>query len=267
MEARDYIEANRQSWDEAAPVHAAQKLADLLAGFTKPGYSCLDEIETAILEKIGVKGKAVAQLCCNNGREVLSVVNMGAARGIGFDISEAFLDQGRQMAKAGNIAGEFVQGSVYDIPASFDGQFDLVTVTIGAFGWLPDIDGFFAVAARLLKPGGHIFIYETHPVLDMFEPGEEKNPLDVKYSYFMSEPFRSDDGLDYYGGKRYAGKPNYWFHHKMSDIIGACLAHGLALEHFREYDFDISGVHGALAQQANRPPMSYTLVARKAAAV
>src|SRR3546814_2111525 len=83
MEAQDYIEANRQSWDEAAPVHAEQKLADLLAGFAKPGYSCLDEIETAILEKIGVEGKAVAQLCCNNGREVLSVVNMGAARGVG----------------------------------------------------------------------------------------------------------------------------------------------------------------------------------------
>src|SRR3546814_1097938 len=110
MEAQDYIEANRQSWDEAAPVHAEQKLADLLAGFAKPGYSCLDEIETAILEKIGVEGKAVAQLCCNNGREVLSVVNMGAARGVGFDISEAFLEQGRQMARAGNIAGEFVPG-------------------------------------------------------------------------------------------------------------------------------------------------------------
>ena len=264
MKASDYIEANRQSWDEAAPVHAEQKLADLLANFAKPGYSCLDEIETPILDKIGVTGKAVAQLCCNNGRELLSLKNLGAGRCVGFDISDAFLDQGRQMAAAGNIACEFVQGSVYDIPGSYDAQFDLVTVTIGALGWLPDIDGFFAVVARLLKPGGHIFIYETHPVLVLFEPGEENNPLEVRYSYFMTEPFRDDNGLDYYGGKRRASKPNYWFHHKLSDIIGACIDHRLGIEHFREYDFDISGVYAALDKQEKKPPMSYTLVARKA---
>lgn len=263
MKAEDYIEANRQSWDEAAPIHAKLKLASLIENFRKPGYSCLDEIETAILQRIGVEGKAVAQLCCNNGREILSVVNMGAARGVGFDISEAFLEQGRQMAEAGGINCEFVQGSVYDIPPIHDGQFDLVTVTIGALGWLPDIRAFFAVVARLLRPGGRIFVYEMHPVLVMFEPGEEKNPLDIRYSYFVTEPFRDDSGLDYYGGTRRKSKPNYWFHHKLSDIIGGCLDHGMALEHFREYDFDISGVHAALGRQTNKPPMSYTLVARK----
>jgi ubiquinone/menaquinone biosynthesis C-methylase UbiE len=264
METKDYIEANRQSWDEAAPIHAEQKLAALIEGFRKPGYSCLDEVETAILEKIGVKGKAVAQLCCNNGREILSVVNMGAARGVGFDISDAFLDQGRQMAAAGNIAGTFVQGSVYDIPREHDGQFDLVTVTIGALGWLPDVDGFIAVAARLLKPGGHLFMYEMHPVLILFEPNDGSLPLIVRYSYFTKEPFRSDDGLDYWSGKQYQAKPNFWFHHKLSDIIGGCLDRGLALEHFREYDFDISNAYAPLEKHEKRPPLCFTLVARKA---
>jgi ubiquinone/menaquinone biosynthesis C-methylase UbiE len=263
MKEHDYIEANRQSWDEAAPIHAEQKLPELLASFAKPGFSCLDEIETAILEKIGVTGKAVAQLCCNNGREILSVKNMGAARAVGFDLSDAFLDHGRMMAAAGRIDCEFVAGSVYDIPVDYDSQFDLVTVTIGALGWLPDLDAFFVVVARLLKPGGSIFIYEMHPVLTLFEPGEEKNPLEIRYSYFTTEPFRSDDGLDYYGGTRYRAKPNYWFQHKLSDIIGGCLDHGLALEHFREYDFDISNVFAALGKQEKKPPMSYTLVARK----
>lgn len=264
MKAEDYIEANRQSWDEAAPVHAAQKLAELLANFGKPGYSCLDPIETSILEQIGVAGKAVAQLCCNNGRELLSVKNMGAGRCVGFDISAAFLEQGRQLAAAGGIDCEFVAASVYDIPASYDGSFDLVTVTIGALGWLPDIDRFFAVVARLLGPGGQVLIHEMHPVLVLFEPGEEQNPLEVRYSYFLNEPFRDDTGLDYYGGTRRRSKPNYWFHHKLSDIISGCLDHGLTLEHFREYDVDISNVYAALDRQDRKPPMSYTLVARKA---
>ncbi len=263
MDAKDYIEANRQSWDEAAPIHARQKLAELIENFRRPGYSCLDAVETAILEKIGVKGKSVAQLCCNNGRELLSVINMGAARGVGFDISEAFLDQGRQMAAAGNLAGSFVQGSVYDIPHAHDGRFDLVTVTIGAIGWLPDIDGFVAVAARLLRPGGHLFIYEVHPVLILFEPHDGSLPLTVRYSYFAKEPFRDDSGLDYWSGERYQGKPNFWFHHKLSDIIGGCLDHGLALEHFREYDHDISNAYAPLEKHEKRPPLCYSLVARK----
>jgi SAM-dependent methyltransferase len=263
MKTADYIEANRQSWDEAAPIHARQKLAELLENFRKPGYSCLDGVETAILGKIGVKGKAVAQLCCNNGRELLSVVNMGAARGVGFDISEAFLDQGRQMAAAGNIACAFVAGSVYDIPAGYDGQFDLVTVTIGAIGWLPDIDRFIAVAARLLKPGGHLFLYEMHPILILFEPGDGSLPLTVRYSYFHQEPMRDDTGLDYWSGERRPSKPNFWFHHKLSDIIGGCLGHGLAIEHFQEYDHDISNAYAPLETHEKRPPLCFTLVARK----
>ncbi len=263
MDAKDYIEANRQSWDEAAPIHAKAKLAELIENFRKPGYSCLDETETAILERIGVKGKAVAQLCCNNGREILSVKNLGAARAVGFDQADKFLDQGRQMAAAGGIDCELVACNVFEIPAAFDGQFDLVTVTIGAVGWLPDIGGFFAVVARLLEPGGRLFMYEQHPIANMFEPGDSEDSLKLRYSYFRTEPFRDEQGLDYWGGERYASKPMYWFPHKLSDVIGGCLGNGLALESYVEYDFDISNTLGALAASEIRPPLCYTLVARK----
>lgn len=52
------------------------------------GYSSLDTIETYHLEKINLVDKAVAQLCCNNGRELLSIKNKGAGYCVGFDIAE-----------------------------------------------------------------------------------------------------------------------------------------------------------------------------------
>src|SRR5512147_1738742 len=107
MERRDYTAANRQSWNEAAPVHKEQKFEELLQAFRRPGYSRLDQIATHTFEKIGIQGKTVAQLCCNNGRELLSVKNMGAGRCVGFDIADNFIEQGRQLAAAGNITCEF----------------------------------------------------------------------------------------------------------------------------------------------------------------
>jgi SAM-dependent methyltransferase len=262
MQRNDYTEANRQAWNEAAPVHGRQKMDELRDGFRKPGYSCLDPVETAILKRIGVKGKAVAQLCCNNGRELLSVKNLGAGRCVGFDISESFIAQARELASIGGIDCEFLATDVYAIPAHFDGQFDLITITIGALGWMPDIGAFLAIPARLLRAGGQLFIYEQHPILNMFEPGDAE-PLMLRHSYFKAEPFRDTAGLDYWGGKKYDSKPMYWFSHKLSDVIGGCLAGGLAIESFREYGHDISNVFAEVAAQPIRPPMSYSLVARK----
>jgi ubiquinone/menaquinone biosynthesis C-methylase UbiE len=263
MQRNDYTEANRQAWDEAAPVHARQKLKELRESFSRPGYSCLDATETAILQRLGIAGKAVAQLCCNNGRELLSVKNLGAGRCVGFDISEGFIAQARELATAGGLDCEFVATDIYAIPERFHGAFDLATVTIGALGWMPDIGAFFATAARLLRPGGRIFLYETHPILDMFEP-RDPYPLAIRYSYFRREPFRDTTGLDYWGGSTYASKPMYWFHHKLSEVFGGCLAHGLAIESFEEYGHDLSSNFVALEKLAVKPPLSYSLIARKA---
>lgn len=262
MRREDYTAANREAWDEAAPIHRERTFAELLARFREPGHSCLDPVETAILRDIGIEGKAVAQLCCNNDRELLSVKNLGAGRRIGFDISEGFVAQARELAAAGGIDCDFVAADVYAIPEDYDESFDLVTVTIGALGWMPDLPAFFGVAARLLRAGGRLFVYEQHPILDMFEPYETENPLAIRYPYFDTVPFRGEDGLDYWAKVPYRSKPNFWGHHKLSDVIGGCLRNGLTPEAFEEYAHDVS-IFEALDAQPIKPPMCYSLVARK----
>lgn len=262
MRTVDYTSANRAAWNEAAPHHAQHRFAQLLEEVQRPGYCRLDAVERAILEDIDVTGKSVVHLCCNNGQELLSIKGLGAGRCVGFDISEEFIAQARRLAEAGGIDCEFVQSDVYDIPPAYDGQFDLAYISIGALGWMPDLPGFLDVIAWLLRPDGWLFVYEMHPMLDMFDP-EQENPPRLKHSYFKGDPFVDTDGIDYVGGSTYESLPMYWFHHKMSDIIQGCLDGGFAIVSFREYSHDISAVFSHFAEYEVRPPMCYSLVARK----
>jgi len=260
----DYTAANRAAWEASAPYHEeGAEFAALLAGFAKPGFSCLDAVLTECLEALGVAGKDVAQICCNNGREILSVKNLGGARCVGFDQSAAFLAQARRLAEVGRIACDFVEGDAYKIPATYDEAFDIVLITIGVFGWMPELGAFFDVVARLLKPGGALLVYEEHPIMNMFEPGAA-DPHKPVNSYFKAEPFEDTGAIVYDGTQDLPGETQYWFVHKLSDIMTASLERGLAIEHVREYPHNINSDEFEIYDgQEAQLPLSYTLVARK----
>jgi SAM-dependent methyltransferase len=258
------VAANRESWNEAAERHRAHaQYARLLEGFATPGFSVLDEILTARLQGLGVAGKAVAQLCCNNGRELLSVKNLGAASVTGFDFAVAFLDQGRELAAAGGIEAEFVQTEIAKIPAGYDGRFDLALVTIGVLGWMPDLAEFFATARRLLRPGGQLVIYEDHPILNMYDDRDRGGPPQPDESYFRAEPYRSDNGLDYWANADYAARPCYWTFHKMSDVVMGLVRAGFTIGDFEEFAHTV-GTRVHMENQPQQLPLSYILVGRLA---
>lgn len=271
MKREDYTEANRVAWNEAAPVHARRNFERLRREFARPGFSCLDPIETAILRGFGLEGKSVVQICCNNGRELLSIKNLGAARCVGFDISDAFIDEARALAKAGSIDCTFVRSDVYAIPAEYDASFDVGYVSVGVLTWMPDLPAFFAVVARLLKPGARLLVYELHPTAEMFEaatgsalpPGS--SPPAPRYSYFDRAAMEDTTGLDYYGGTTYEAKPTFSFHHTLSDVFEACLGAGFAIRSFREYGHDIANIFARYADMDVRLPLCYSLVAERGA--
>ena len=197
---RDFTTANLAAWEEAAPIHGKQNQGQLMEAFRQPGFTCLDEVETRRLVALGVAGKDVAQICCNNGRELLSVKNMGAARCVGFDGARGFVDQGRELAQAGGLDVEFVCTDVYDIDERYRLSFDLVTITIGVLAWMPDLDRIFSAVATLIRPKGALFIYEQHPMLEMMEPAESDAPIAWELPYSNKEPHWDTDGHDYSTG-------------------------------------------------------------------
>lgn len=265
MDRTAYTAANRAAWDQSAALHRqGAEWRRLAEGFAAPGFSCLDAVETALFEEIGIAGKDVAQLCCNNARELLSVKNLGAGRCAGFDQSAAFLAQGRELAAIAGQELELVEGDVYGIPAGYDGGFDIVLITIGVFGWMPDLAEFLAIPARLLKPRGLLVVHEEHPVMNLFEPGAER-PFEPASSYFRKDPFAEDRAIVYYGEAAPQVETHYWFVHPLSEVFTATLGAGLTLDTFREYPNNISATEFDVyeSRAGVELPMSYVLVARK----
>lgn len=171
--------------------------------------------------------------------------------------------QARELAAAAGQDVEFVCADVYDIGEAYAASSDLATITIGVLGWMPDLGRFFSVAAGLLRPGGALFIYEQHPILEMIEPGEAGAPITWELSYFNKAPYLETHGLDYYGNESYDAKPATSFSHTMADIIMAGIDNGLAVEHFGEFPHHISNTWWNVESAGIGLPMCYTLVLRK----
>ena len=261
-----YTDANRIAWNEAAPYHKKNRPDDLHAIFAQPGASTLDEIVTPRLLELGLSGKRVAQICCNNGRELISLVNLGAAGGVGFDISDAFIAEANELRDIAGADCTFIRTDVLDIDPQDYPPFDLVYISIGALCWLPDLNAVFRIVRGLLQPGGHLVIYETHPFANMLAfPGEEnfdpEHPANIAVPYFHDKPLEYCDGLDYYGMEEYDGSVKYEFLHTLGDILNAIAGNGMRLISFDEYEHDICNLLGHIEGVA-RPPLSYILVAR-----
>lgn len=267
-ELKRYTESNRAAWNEAMPKHQRAAKAKWDRAFEQPSYVCLNEEEIAALKRMGLQGKAVAHLCCNNGVELLSLKNLGASTCVGFDISDLAIEEAQERAARSHIDCRYVRTDIYDIGAEYHGRFDVVYVSAGALGWLPDLPRFFAQASAMLRDDGRVFIHEIHPISEMLPFDDPETPEDdllrIIEPYFKAEPYEDHDSLDYVGGTEYTSTAaQYWFVHTISDIIMGLVKNGLAIEHFAEYPTDISAGHQRIEAAEAGIPLSFILVGRK----
>jgi len=263
----DYAEKNRAAWNQAAPVHRAHRKDALLQAVKSPSFNVLDQTAQRTLSTIGIEGCKVAQLCCNNGRELISLLKMGASSGVGFDISDAFIAEARQLAALAEVNCKFVRTNVLDIREAHHRRYDLVFISVGVLSWFADLDRFFAVCQRLLLPGGSLFIYEMHPFLDMLAAPDDpeydiEDELKIAFPYFSTKPWVSVNGLDYVGGTTYESSEAISFPHTFSEIFTTILSNGFRITSFEEHPYGVSGAFKHL-EKHQKIPMCYTLTARK----
>jgi ubiquinone/menaquinone biosynthesis C-methylase UbiE len=263
---KKFTEANRAAWNEVTPKHQIAAKEKWDRAFMQPGYVVLDVEEVGLLKQLGIEGKAVGHLCCNNGIELLSIKNLGAGECVGFDIADSVIQEARERAAMSQIDCQFVRSDVYEIGPEYDNRFDVVYISSGGMGWLPDLKRFFAKVASLLKGKGWVFIHEIHPVSEMlpFDNAEEENVLQIIEPYFKADPYIEYGGLDYVGGERYdSDKPQYWFVHKISDILMGLIENQIQIEHFAESEKDISAGHQRVEQAQAGVPLSYILIGKR----
>lgn len=262
----DYSKANKAAWEEAFAKHQAGYKEDPVLRLRRGDRSLLEADVIVELEEIGLEGKEVAQICCNNGRELLALLTMGAAKGTGFDIAENFVGEARRLARETKLNAEFVATDIYEIEDTYSGQFDLVLITIGALCWFEDLERFFEKVALVLKEGGVLLINEQHPYTNMLamvneEGHDPARPDKVVFSYFKEEPWVDNNGVDYIGETTYASKTLYSFSHSFAAVINALRRNNLRTERLSEFDYDISTSWPHIDRKGM--PLSYVLVAEK----
>jgi len=264
----NYIETNKAAWEEAFDNRKPSWGDDNHLRIKSERYALFDSDLKDEIKSMDFHGKTVAQFCCNNGRELLSLIHdSGAEYGVGFDIAENIIGQAKQTAEKANIKNcEFINCSILEIPEEYHNRFDFIFFTIGALCWFHDLTLLFDKAGRCLKSGGTLLVNDGHPTATMLPlPGEDgfdaENLNRFTYSYFKSEPWICNNGMEYMSGE-YESKAFTDFSHTLSDIINALSANGMKTIKFNEYDYDVGQV-GSDIYDRKGIPMSYILIAEK----
>jgi len=236
---REQFATNRTRWDEAVAIHLRAKSYDLSA--LRDGRGRLHPIEEAELGP--VDGKRVLHLQCHFGRDTLILAQRGA-EAVGLDFSEAAITAARRLALESGLAGRarFVLSNVYDAREAISepASFDLVYVTWGALGWLPDIDGWARIVASFLRPGGSLYLAEGHPAAWVFDdqaraPGEVLPGWFVPY--FERDALELDEPTDCADpSARLSNQRTYSWMHPLGDTISALIGAGLSLEWLHEHE-------------------------------
>ena len=172
-----------------------------------------------------VKGKSILHLQCNNGLETLSLARDGADC-IGIDISGESLRYARTLAIEHNLDADFIQCNVYDVSHIFDRNFDIVYTSRGVLDWLPDLGTWADCIAATLTDGGTFYLYEGHPVADIYDDTQR-----VAGSYFDDHPRRYETagfGVD---------QSHYRTHHTLGAVISSLTTAGLSIEFVHEFPF------------------------------
>lgn len=260
-----YITDNKAAWEEAFEHRHPNWGDDNYKRLKNETLPFFNEGLRKELEEIDFKNKSVAQFCCNNGRELLSLMRFGAKNGVGFDIAENIIAQAKDTAeKAGILNCGFEACNILDIPADYHDSFDFIFFTIGAITWFEDLAPLFGKVSSCLKPNGLMLINDFHPFINMLPlPGDDCFDGDhlnrLAYSYFRKEPWIENNGMGYMSVE-YPSKTFTSFSHTMSDIVNSLSANGLKTIRLNENDYDI-GITDVYNGKGF--PLSFTLLAEK----
>jgi SAM-dependent methyltransferase len=271
---QDWRTANRAHWDERVAVHLAPRgynLANL-----RKGQGRLDAIVEAELP--AVAGKRVLHLQCHIGADTLTLAQCGAEV-VGLDFSAPAITAARDLSAELGLGSRarFVKADLYDaltaVPEPHD--FDLVFVTWGAIGWLPDIRRWADIVAHFTRPGGSLYLAEGHPTALVFDERAKLPDGKPGYyvPYFLQGALVEDDDRDYADPSAVlTNTRQHSFMHSLGDVVTGLIEAGLTLdwlhEHaavtWRMFDCLVQDKAG-MYQWPDRPwlPLAYSLSATR----
>lgn len=262
----NYININRQSWNNKVAIHVNSDFYDL-EGFLQ-GTSSLKPIELDLLGHI--KGLSVLHLQCHFGQDSISLSQLGAEV-VGTDLSDRAIEQAQRLAAQTGSTATFICSDLYELPQHLEGQFDVVYTSYGVIGWLPDLERWANVVAHFLKPGGRFVMVEFHPMSWMFND----NFQTIQHSYFNDGAFVETLSGTYADQEADLQQTYVSWNHSIGKVVNSLLESGLTLTHLEELPYSpyncyctdqiVESAPGQfqIAHLQGKIPMIYSIVATR----
>jgi SAM-dependent methyltransferase len=243
------VRRNRAAWEAASEKHF-REYGGLLE--QARNQSSLAPCEQEILQSLLQSAPRVVHLQSGHGLDDIALAAAGAVHVISVDFSEGAVAAAQQRARELAAACRYVIAEVPAVPLRSNCA-DLVYTGKGALIWMRDLTAWAADAARLLRPGGHLFIYEAHPMVPLWTWDEDQPRIRPDRSYF--DLWHENDTYPARGAREWQ-----W---TLGQIIDAVISAGLQLLHVGEYAEPFWWPDGIdAAAWRGRLPNSFTLLAR-----
>ena len=166
---------------EAASQKYVREYGDLLAQAISG--SSLVETERDLLRGILRCSPVVVHLQSGHGLDDVALVQAGAKSVVGIDYSQVAVRAAQRRADELGVACRYLAAAVPGVPLA-SASADLVYTGKGALVWMADLAGWAREVARLLRPSGHLFVYEAHPAVILWTWDEDRPRIRKDRSYF-----------------------------------------------------------------------------------
>ena len=247
----EVVAGNRVVWEQASTKHV-REYGELLEAARGDGL--LLERELALLGAVLAHQPVVVHLQSGHGLDDIGLVKAGAQRVIGIDYSSVAAGAAERRAQELGVACHYLVAEVPGVPVK-DACADLVYTGKGALIWMRDLDAWARDIARVLRPGGHLFLYEAHPTVPLWTWDEDEPRIRPDRSYFAES--HVNDTFPGNGAREWQ-----W---NLGQIVTAITAAGLHLEALHEYSdpFWRPQDDTNAAAWSGRLPNSYALLTRR----
>jgi SAM-dependent methyltransferase len=244
------VRANQMAWDDASRKHV-REFDELLAAAAS-GASLIST-ERELLRGILRSTPRVVHLQSGHGLDDVALVQAGARSVVGVDYSAVAVGAAQRRADHLGAACRYIVASVPQVPLA-GASADLVYTGKGALIWLPDLTAWATEVARLLRPSGHLFVYEGHPAVPLWTWDEDWPRIRRDRSYFggsfVNDTFPARGAVEW--------------HRTLGDIVTTVVRAGLEVLHLGEYPEPFWRPAGtAAAAWSGRLPNSFALLARR----
>jgi SAM-dependent methyltransferase len=246
----ELVQENRVAWERASQKHV-REYDDLLAQGRSSGL--LFERELELLAPVLEQGPVVVHFQSGNGLDDVGLVRAGARRVVGVDYSSVAAGAAQRRAVELGVDCRYVVAEVPGVPVQ-DGCADLVYTGKGALIWMRDINAWARDVARVLRPGGHLFVYEAHPAVPLWTWDEDEPRIRPDRSYFATS--HVNDTFPANGAREWQ-----W---TLGQILTTLTTAGLHLKTLEEYaePFWRPQDDTTAAAWSGRLPNSYALLAQ-----